>query len=418
MKVLNPPQKTTPRPSAVTPVPQIETAVQGPGHHHLGKLQNQTSFMRKSFLRPLRKFVSGNRNRLKESGFDLDLTYITSRVIAMAFPASGLEAAYRNPRDQVIAFLQQHHPDKYQVFNLCSEDRSQYDLAEFSHCNSLAGAVSIPIKDHTVPSLYQMASFAQQALTWLSQHEDNVVVVHCLAGKGRTGLMVSALLVAGRMCGTAAEALELFNSLRSADSELGDGGVKIPSQIRWVKLFEEMLALASYSVPISITSLGLAKFEWTLKSIDLGPTRAAVQSVSVRPRSDKEPTELALPLLLKQKVFPPDSKVQVVHVDLGQTCFASHQDAHFSIRLKKSGSLHRHHTVKFWFPAEMTQTMINHRLSGQEDSTLFLSSEELDSPDHPDKVLGYRSSGSAVDAGLPSERFFVKVNVKFRKLVN
>ena len=43
-----------------------------------------------------RKLVSGKRNRYKEEGFDLDLTYITSRIIAMSYPASGFECAYRN----------------------------------------------------------------------------------------------------------------------------------------------------------------------------------------------------------------------------------------------------------------------------------------------------------------------------------
>ena len=38
----------------------------------------------------LRELVSGPKNRYKDDKFNLDLTYITSRLIAMAFPASGL----------------------------------------------------------------------------------------------------------------------------------------------------------------------------------------------------------------------------------------------------------------------------------------------------------------------------------------
>ena len=44
----------------------------------------------------LRKIVSGKRNRFQEQGFDLDITYITDKVLAMSFPASGLECMYRN----------------------------------------------------------------------------------------------------------------------------------------------------------------------------------------------------------------------------------------------------------------------------------------------------------------------------------
>lgn len=39
----------------------------------------------------LRKIVSGKRNRLKESNYDLDITFITKRVAGMSFPASGFE---------------------------------------------------------------------------------------------------------------------------------------------------------------------------------------------------------------------------------------------------------------------------------------------------------------------------------------
>ena len=44
----------------------------------------------------LRKIVSGKRNRFRDDTYNLDVTYITPRIIAMSFPASGLEIMYRN----------------------------------------------------------------------------------------------------------------------------------------------------------------------------------------------------------------------------------------------------------------------------------------------------------------------------------
>jgi len=49
----------------------------------------------------LREIVSGPKNRFRENGYNLDLTYICPRLIAMSFPASGVESVYRNPIDNV-----------------------------------------------------------------------------------------------------------------------------------------------------------------------------------------------------------------------------------------------------------------------------------------------------------------------------
>jgi phosphatidylinositol-3,4,5-trisphosphate 3-phosphatase/dual-specificity protein phosphatase PTEN len=55
----------------------------------------------------VRKLVSGNRRRFEDEAQDinLDLTYITSRIIAMSYPSDGLEGYYRNPIEKVSMIL-------------------------------------------------------------------------------------------------------------------------------------------------------------------------------------------------------------------------------------------------------------------------------------------------------------------------
>ena len=77
----------------------------------------------------LRAVVSGRRNRHKEGRFDLDLTYITPRVIVMGFPSSGLEASYRNSITTVAQFLNTKHPEFYLVFNVAER---KFDSAAFN----------------------------------------------------------------------------------------------------------------------------------------------------------------------------------------------------------------------------------------------------------------------------------------------
>jgi phosphatidylinositol-3,4,5-trisphosphate 3-phosphatase/dual-specificity protein phosphatase PTEN len=45
----------------------------------------------------IREIISGKKNRFKNDDYNLDLTYITNRIIAMSYPASGFESIYRNP---------------------------------------------------------------------------------------------------------------------------------------------------------------------------------------------------------------------------------------------------------------------------------------------------------------------------------
>ena len=60
----------------------------------------------------------------------MDLTYITDRIIAMGFPASGVEATYRNSIDNVSSFLRERHGLNYLVFNLSER---KYDYTKFNN---------------------------------------------------------------------------------------------------------------------------------------------------------------------------------------------------------------------------------------------------------------------------------------------
>ena len=49
--------------------------------------------------------AAGKRHRFREGDFDLDLAYITPRLVAMAYPGSGMEGMYRNSLTEVARFL-------------------------------------------------------------------------------------------------------------------------------------------------------------------------------------------------------------------------------------------------------------------------------------------------------------------------
>ncbi len=181
-----------------------------------------------------RQLVSQNKRRYQQDGFDLDLTYVTGRVIATSFPSSGLWSLYRNPIDKVAAFLDAKHPGKYRLYNLCSE--KTYQTHHFHE-----RVERFMIDDHNVPSLDDMRRFADSVKSWLSQDPDNVIVVHCKGGKGRTGTMICVWLVEAGVFTNANSSLQYFGQRRT-DTNVGTKfqGVETPSQSRYVGYFETM----------------------------------------------------------------------------------------------------------------------------------------------------------------------------------
>jgi len=147
----------------------------------------------------------------------------------MGLPSQGPESLYRNPMSEVKRLFRQQHYDhvhqvpRYKVYNLCSE--TVYSSRHFD--NSVA---RFPFDDHQVAPLEQILGFCQDCAAWLAAHPDNVVAVHCKAGKGRSGLMICSLLIYLGICLTPEEALQLFSRNRTANNM----GVTIPSQIRYV----------------------------------------------------------------------------------------------------------------------------------------------------------------------------------------
>ena len=69
----------------------------------------------------IREKVSTTKYRFNNSDFNLDLTYITNRIIACGFPAEGMEALYRNKKEDLVRFFQTYHGSMAKVYNLCAE---------------------------------------------------------------------------------------------------------------------------------------------------------------------------------------------------------------------------------------------------------------------------------------------------------
>ncbi|KAI0711274.1 phosphatases II [Earliella scabrosa] len=140
----------------------------------------------------IRRLVSGSKARHKDDELDveLDLAYITDNVIVMGYPASGIEGFYRNRREDAKKFLEHHHGKNFWVFNFCPIKENSYPASVFD------GRVSrYPFPDHHAPPLAILPLVAREIRLWLDGSQDRVAVLHCKAGKGRSGTMACAYLL-------------------------------------------------------------------------------------------------------------------------------------------------------------------------------------------------------------------------------
>lgn len=175
--------------------------------------------------------VSKKKKRFQQDGFDLDLSYITPTIIAMGYPSERFEKMYRNNLVDVKKFLVQKHNAKFKLYNLCSE--RAYDPAKFENRVS-----RFPFDDHNPCPVDQIMPFCVDVRDWHNADPENVAAIHCKAGKGRTGFLIACYLLFNGTCQTAEDALDVFAVKRTKDGK----GVTIPSQKRYVKYFEEILA--------------------------------------------------------------------------------------------------------------------------------------------------------------------------------
>ena len=171
----------------------------------------------------IREMVSKKKIRYKDEKFNLDLTYITPRIIAMAYPASGVESLYRNKMDDVAEFLNSKHKDKYYVINTSNR---KYDYTKF---NSKVIDIEWP-NHHPCRFYYFCKLILEIAKMMMDTPPDTVFVVHCLGGKGRTGSLIGCLLNISGIFKTIKLANQYFLEKRGVN-------VTYQSQVRYMLKF-------------------------------------------------------------------------------------------------------------------------------------------------------------------------------------
>ena len=181
----------------------------------------------------MKRLVSKQKRRYQDENFDLDMSYITNRVIAMGYPSTGCETLYRNSLTDIVNFFHKKHRDRVKIYNLCLEKDRIYNRDLFSKSN----VGLFPATDHNPCPIKLILEFCIDICLYLLKNPNSVAAVHCKAGKGRTGVMICSYLVFSHLCESSEKAFRYYARIRTKDNT----GVTIPSQKRYIKYFETFL---------------------------------------------------------------------------------------------------------------------------------------------------------------------------------
>ncbi|KFO64593.1 Tensin-3 [Corvus brachyrhynchos] len=179
-----------------------------------------------------------------EEGYELDLTYITERIIAVSFTAGCSEEIYLHNLQEVTRMLKSKHGDNYLVLNL-SEKR--YDLANLN-----PKIMDVGWPDLHAPLLDKVCTICKAMESWLDNDPQHVVVIHCRGGKGRIGVVISSYMYFTNVSASADQALDRFAMKKFFDDKVS--ALMQPSQRRYVQFLSGLL---SGSVKMNATPLFL-----------------------------------------------------------------------------------------------------------------------------------------------------------------
>jgi phosphatidylinositol-3,4,5-trisphosphate 3-phosphatase and dual-specificity protein phosphatase PTEN len=147
----------------------------------------------------------------------------------MAIPGQAIRSLYRNNVNVVANFLKEHHGDHFMIYNL---SEFSYDYSKFGH-----NVKHYQFPDHHGPTIENLLKIMNSIDCFLKANEKNIVVVHCNAGMGRTGTIISSYMLYSGIFIDPSEALTWFAQKRTHNGR----GVRVPSQIRYIWYLNTMM---------------------------------------------------------------------------------------------------------------------------------------------------------------------------------
>ncbi|CAH0727918.1 unnamed protein product, partial [Brenthis ino] len=243
-----PPEPSRPPPPArPPPVPHHTPLPQAPPAS--GGLFSSIKDGAGSFLKNLKDTSSKVMQTVQQSiaRADLDISYITSRVIVMSYPSELLESAYKtNHIEDVRLYLESHHPGgKYCVYTV-------HDArARFPRRQLVTDASVFPTDEHRTPLLAPYYALLQHMYQYLGKDDKSALVIACPDGKSRSCILLCGLLLYAKLVTVPEDALQIFAVKRTPIN-------LPPSQLRYLYYLSKLIRpepVLPHFRPVSLVSI-------------------------------------------------------------------------------------------------------------------------------------------------------------------
>ncbi|XP_061642147.1 tensin-2-like isoform X4 [Phyllopteryx taeniolatus] len=170
--------------------------------------------------------------QVMEHHFDIDLTYITERIISVFFMPELEEQRYHRELQEMATMLKSKHQDKFLLLNL-SEKR--HDITKL-----IPKVQDFGWPDLHAPPLDRICTVCKAMEMWLSADPNNVAVLHCKGNKGKTGVIVAAYMHYSKISAGADQALTTLTMRKFCEDKVSSS--LQPSQNRYIYYFGGLLS--------------------------------------------------------------------------------------------------------------------------------------------------------------------------------
>ncbi|XP_077154134.1 tensin-2 isoform X2 [Ranitomeya variabilis] len=218
--------KVPPGCSSPPPADMRRRTAPGPCIQHMGSTKSLNVKQRSSLPR------SFSLDQVIQRNYDLDLTYITERIISVFFPTILEEQRYRSNLREVASMLRSKHEDKYLFFNL---SRKRHDIKKL---NPKVQEFFWP--DCHAPSLDVICSICKAMEAWLNNDPQHVVVLHCKGNQGKTGVVIASYMHYSKVSASVDQALSTLAMRKFCEDKVSSS--LHPSQRRYINYFGGLLS--------------------------------------------------------------------------------------------------------------------------------------------------------------------------------